>query len=80
MNSEGGADGCARVILLDGMVSTTLVHALGSSVVCTPTAHDRSEWKRLADDAYRLGLDATGRRFAFAAAQPAAVSFDPATF
>lgn len=49
-------------------------------VLCTPTDHEKAEWKRLAADAYRLGLDATGRRFAFAAAQPAAVSFDPATF
>lgn len=37
-------------------------------IVSTPTQHDRSEWARLARDAYRIGLTNTGHRFSVAAA------------
>ena len=36
--------------------------------VITPTEHDKAEWARLAQDAYRLGLNDTGHRFSGAAA------------
>jgi hypothetical protein len=35
----------------------------------TPTAHDVAEWQRLATDAYRIGLNASGHRFSVAAAK-----------
>ena len=35
-----------------------------------PTAHGRSEWARLAQDAYRSGRNGLGHRFSVAAATP----------
>lgn len=46
----------------------------------TPSAHEKAEWTRLAQAAYKAGRNAIGHRFSVAASLPSTGSMALATF